>query len=281
MPDTSPNMSPNTPSEEFVPRPNPQPNEPMFGLGGRAALVVGGGGALGRASATALAEAGADVAVASLRAGAGEVMRVNSVANEVWSLGRGNLAITLDAADPISVEAAVGRVLEEWGRIDILVNAGDAVLAAPIEQVDVEGWQRALEANLLAPTLCCRVVGRHMRLAGYGRIINIASVLASRGMANTTAYAAAQAGVLGLTRALAQEWAREGITVNAVQVGFYEGQAGFGDDPQRAAQLARMLPARALIDPADVGAAVVALAADSGFITGEVIAVDAAAGARV
>lgn len=277
MPETSPNGQ----TEEFVPRPNPQPSEPMFGLGGRAALVVGGGGPLGRAAAGALAEAGADVAVASLRAGAGEVMRVNSVANEVWSLGRGNLAITLDAADPVSVEAAVGRVLNEWGRIDILANAGDAVQAAPIEQIEPADWQRAVEANLLAPTLCCRAVGRHMRLAGYGRIINIASVLASRGMANTTAYAAAQAGVLGLTRALAQEWARTGITVNAVQVGFYEGQRGFGDDPQRAAQLARMLPARALIEPADVGAAVVALAADSGFITGEVIAVDAAAGARV
>ena len=88
-------------------------------------------------------------------------------------------------------------------------------------------------------------------------------------------------GVLGLTRALAQEWARFGITVNAVQVGFYEGQAGFGDDPDRAAAIARMLPARALVAPADIGAAVVALAADSGFITGETIAVDAAATARV
>lgn len=272
---------PDAATDEFVPRPNPQPAEPMFGLEGRAALVVGGGGPLGRAAAAALAEAGADVGVASLRAGAGEVMRVNSVANEVWSLGRGNLAITLDATDPVSVEAAVGRVMDEWGRIDILVNAGDAVLAAPIEQVEVEDWERAMAANLLAPTLCCRAAGRRMRLAEYGRIVNLVSVLASRGMANTSAYAAAHSGVLGLTRALAQEWARDGITVNALQVGFYEGQRGFGDDPQRSAALARMLPSRALIDPADVGAAVVALAADSGFISGEVIAVDDAAGARV
>lgn len=276
---------PDTATDDFVPRPNPQPPDPasgpMFGLEGRTALVVGGGAPLGRAAAVALAEAGADVGVASLRAGAGEVMRVNSVANEVWSLGRGNLAITLDAADPVSVDAAVGRVIGEWGRLDILVNAGDAVLAAPIDLIEVDDWQRAIAANLLAPTLCCRAAGRQMRPAEYGRIINLVSVLAARGMANTSAYAAAHAGVLGLTRALAQEWARDGITVNALQVGFYEGQRGFGDDPQRSAQLARMLPSRSLIDPADVGAAVVALAADSGFISGEIIAVDDAAGARV
>ena len=278
MPDT-----PASQPEEFVPTPDPQPNQPAFGLEGRAAIVVGGAGPLGRAAATALAEAGADVAVATLRAGAGEVMRVNSVANEVWSLGRRNLAITLDAADSVSVEAAMTRVVREFGRLDILVNAGDAVLAAPIAEIEPETWQRAIAANLLAPTLCCRAAGARMRLATpqYGRIINLVSVLAARGMANTSAYAAAHAGVLGLTRALAQEWAREGITVNALQVGFYDGQRGFGDDAQRTAELARMLPARALVDPADVGAAVVALAADSGFITGETIAVDAAATARV
>ncbi len=268
-------------SDQFIPRPNPEPNEPAFSLAGRTALVVGGGAPLGRAAAVALAEAGADVAVATLRAGAAEVMRANSAANEIWSLGRRNLALTLDAANATSVDAALERIMEEWGRIDILVNAGDAVMAAPIEALEIDTWRAVIEANLLAPTLCCRAAGLRMQLHGYGRIINLASVLGARGMANTSAYAAAHSGVLGLTRALAQEWARSGITVNAVQVGFYEGQAGFGDDPQRAAALARMLPARALVAPADVGAAVAALAADSGFITGEVIAVDAAATARV
>ena len=268
-------------ADDFIPRPNPEPSDPAFSLEGQAALVVGGGGPLGRAAATALAEAGADVAVATLRAGATELMRVNSVANEVWSLGRGNLALTLDATDPTSVEAAFARVVAEWGRLDILVNAGDAVQAAPLERIDPSTWRAVIDANLLAPTLCCRAAGPRMQAREYGRIINLVSVLASRGVANTAAYAAAHSGVLGLTRALAQEWARSGITVNALQVGFYEGQAGFGDDPQQVEALARMLPARALIDPADVGAAVVALAADSGFITGEVIAVDAAATARV
>lgn len=268
-------------SDEFTPRPNPEPNDPAFGLDGRTALVVGGGGPLGRAAAVALAGAGADVAAATLRAGGTEVMRVNSVANEIWSLGRRNLAITLEASDPISVDAALDRIIGEWGKIEILVNAGDAVQAAPIGAADLDTWRTVIEANLLAPTLCSRAAGALMAAREYGRIINVVSVLASRGMANTSAYASAHSGVLGLTRALAQEWARKGITVNAVQAGFYEGQAGFGDDRERSAALARMLPSRALVAPADVGAAVVALAADSGFITGEVIAVDAAATARV
>ena len=236
---------------------------------------------LGRAVAVALAEAGADVAVATLRAGTTEVMRTNSVNNEVWSLGRRNLAITLDATDPNSVESAMTRVVNELGQLDILVNAGDAVMAGPIGDVDPGTWQAVIDANLLAPTLCSRAAGARMQLREYGRIINLVSVLGARGMANTSAYASAHSGVLGLTRALAQEWARFGITVNAVQVGFYEGQPGFGDDPDRVAAIARMLPARALVAPADIGAAVVALAADSGFITGETIAVDAAATARV
>ena len=87
-------------ADDFTPRPNPEPRDPAFGLAGQTALVVGAGGVLGRAVAVALAEAGADVAVATLRAGTTEVMRTNSVNNEVWSLGRRNLAITLDATDP-------------------------------------------------------------------------------------------------------------------------------------------------------------------------------------
>ncbi len=266
---------------EFIPTPNPERPDDPFLLKGRAALVVGAGDPLGRASAVALAEAGADVAVASLRAGPQEVVRVNSVANEIWSLGRGNVAITLDATDQNSIDSAIARTTSELGRLDILVNAADLPVAAPIDELSPEDWQAVLAANLLAPAMTASAAARVMRVHGYGRIINLVSVLAARGVANASAYAAAHAGVLAITRSLSQEWARAGITVNALQVGIYEGQHGFGDDPDSVAQVARMLPAKELVKPEDVGAAVVGLAADSGFITGEVIAVDGAATARV
>ncbi len=266
--------------DEFVPTPNPEPSDDPFRLNGRVALVVGAGDPLGRAAAVALAEAGADVAVASLRAGPQEVMRVNSVANEVWSLGRGNVAITLDATSPTSVDAAVGRVTSELGRLDILVNAADLVAAAPLEALLPGDWDAILGANLLGPAMVARAAAAPMKAAGYGRIINLVSVLAARGVANTSAYAAAHGGLLALSRALSQEWARAGITVNVIQVGIYEGQHGFGEG-DTAQSVSRMLPARALVKPADVGAAVVGLAADSGFLTGETIAVDGAATARV
>ena len=244
-------------------------------------MVVGAGDPLGRAAAVALAEAGADVAVARLRGGAREIVRVHSVANEIWSLGRRNLALELDATAPAQIDRAIEQVTSELGSLDILVNAADVVAAGPLEEWGLPQWHNLLVANLVAPSLICRAAAAPMKAAGYGRIINIASVLASRGVANTAAYAGAHAGLLGVTRALSQEWARDGITVNALQVGFYEGQRGFGDDPQAVQQLSRMLPAKTLVDPGDVGAAVVGLAADSGFITGETIAVDGAATARV
>ncbi len=266
---------------EFVPTPNPQQPPDPFLLKGRVALVVGAGDPLGRAAAVALAEAGADVAVASLRAGPQEVMRVNSVANEIWSLGRGNTALTLDATNGNSVDAAIARAASELGGLDILVNAADLPVAAPLDELTPEDWHAILDANLLGPALTARAAARLMKPNGFGRVINLVSVLAARGVANTSAYAAAHAGVLAMTRSLSQEWARSGITVNALQVGVYEGQHGFGDDPETVSRVARMLPAKELVKPGDVGSAVVALAADSGFITGETIAVDGAATARV
>ena len=191
---------------DFVPTPNPQRPDDPFLLKGRAALVVGAGDPLGRAAAVALAEAGADVAVASLRAGTQELVRVNSVANEIWSLGRANAAITLDATNENSVDAAIARTTSELGRLDILVNAADLPVAVPLDELSPDDWHAVLTANLLAPALTSRAVGRVMKINGYGRIINLVSVLAARGVANTSAYAAAHAGVLAMTRSLSQEW---------------------------------------------------------------------------
>ena len=267
--------------DEFTPQPDPVQPERPFSLAGRKALVVGVARPLGRAIAVALAQAGADVAVAGLTREPSEIVQVNSVANEVWSLSREQIALELDAADPSSVQAAVQRVDEAWGRIDVLVNAPDLFYAWPLTEMADAEWQSVIDANLTSVALSCREVGRVMLREGFGRVINVASVLGARGVSNTGVYAAAHGGAVSLTRALSQEWARSGVTVNAVQVGFYEGQAGPAEDGESLEQLVKVLPSRELTKPEDVAALCVMVAADGGFISGDVIAVDGGDTARV
>ena len=243
--------------------------------------VCGAGRPLGRAIALALAEAGADVALTGLTASDEDHFQVNSAANEVWQLGRRNLALQVDLTDAAAVEAAVSRVDDEWGRIDVLVNAQDLVFAMPFDETGLDEWDDTLAANLTSVALTCQAVGRDMLRAGYGRIINVVSVAGERGVMNMGAYSAANGGVLALTRTLATEWARTGVTVNAVQVGWYEDQAGIGDDPAHVETLTKILPARALVTNDEVTGAVVMLASDSGYFTGQSVAIDGAATSRI
>jgi len=261
----------------------PDPAQPTdsFRLDGRAAFVVGAGRPLGRSIANALAEAGADVAVAGLTDQPAEVVQINSVANQVWSHHRRNLALEMDARDPVKVEVAVQRIVDDWDRIDILVNAQDLVFAKPFDETSLGEWDATLSANLSSVALSCQAVGRVMMRQGGGRVINVVTVAAERGVANMVAYAAAKGGVESMSRALSQEWARSGIAVNCIQIGFYADQAGVGDNEQEAAALARMLPAKELVASADVAGLVVMLASDSGFITGQTIRVDGGATARI
>lgn len=257
-----------------------QPEHP-FRLHDRTALVVGADRPLGRAIANALAEAGADVALSGLTDRSDEVVQVNSVANQIWSLGRRNIPLDMDARDPTSVEAGIQRIDDEWGRIDVLVNAQDLVFAKQFDETALEEWDATLAANLSSTMLTCQAVGRVMMREEYGRIINVVTVPAERGVANMAAYAAAQGGVEAMSRALSQEWARRGITVNCVQIGFYEEQAGIGDDPEIVEALAKMLPGRRLARALDAAGLVLMLATDAGFITGQTIHVDAGATARI
>lgn len=265
----------------FARTPDPLPPSQFFDLRGRTALVVGAGRPLGLAIAAALAEAGADVAVAGLTHDDLEMAQVNSAANLVWSLGRRNLVLPMDATDPASVEACVQQVDDAWGRIDILVNAQDLLFAMPFDETGRDEWDAVIAANLTSVALTCQAVGRVMLRQGYGRVINLTSMLGERGIANLAAYAAANGGVLALTRALSQEWATRGLTVNAIQIGHYEDQAGIGDNPQYAAELAKMLPSRALVKSDDAAALVLVLASDSGYTTGSVIPLDGGATQRI
>jgi NAD(P)-dependent dehydrogenase (short-subunit alcohol dehydrogenase family) len=248
-----------------------------FALTGKKALVIGASNSIGRAIAVALADAGADVCVATSTPSKSEEVTANSCANEVWAMDRKGFAQAIDAADEGDVEALVQRVISEMGRIDVLVNAHDLPFAKPAAEISSVEWRRALDVNLTGVFLACRAASGPMRDQGSGRIINVASVLGERGMANGSAYCAAQAGVLNMTRALALEWAQTGIRVNAIGAGWTEGMGIIGSDENRQ-QLERYLPYKRLGKPDEIADVAVYLASDiSDYVTGQVIWIEGGA----
>src|SRR2546426_2169567 len=190
-----------------------------FSLAGKAALVIGASNPLGRAAAVALAEAGADVGVATTTRSAREEVAANSCANEIWALDRKGFAQAMDAADEREVDSLVERTVSEFGRLDILINAQDVHFAKPALDISLAEWRRVIDANLTGVFLACRAAGREMLKRESGRVVNVSSVLAERGMANGSAYCAAQAGGADLRRAVAVGGARGGVAVNAVGAG--------------------------------------------------------------
>jgi NAD(P)-dependent dehydrogenase (short-subunit alcohol dehydrogenase family) len=249
----------------------------QFSLAGKAALVIGASNPLGRAAAVALAEAGADVGVATTTRSQREEVAANSCANEIWALNRKGFAQSIDAADENDVEALVERAVSELGRLDVLVNAPDLHFAKPLGDISIGEWRRVIDGNLTSVFLSCRAAAREMLKQESGRIVNISSVLAERGMANGSAYCAAQAGVLNMTRALALEWARSGVTVNAVGAGWIDAGGFLADETMRR-QLERYLPYKRLAEPDEISGAVVYLASDAAaYLTGQVIWIEGGA----
>jgi NAD(P)-dependent dehydrogenase (short-subunit alcohol dehydrogenase family) len=249
----------------------------QFSLAGKAALVIGASNPLGRAAAIALAEAGADVSVATTTRSQREEVAANSCANEIWALDRKGFAQSIDAADERDVESLVERAVSERGRLDILVNAQDLHFAKPALEISLAEWRRVIDANLTGVFLACRAAGREMLKRESGRIVNVSSVLAERGMANGSAYCAAQAGVLNLTRALALEWARSGVTVNAVGAGWIDA-GGFLADETMKRQLERYLPYKRLAAREEISGAVAYLASPAAaYLTGQVVWIEGGA----
>jgi 3-oxoacyl-[acyl-carrier protein] reductase len=175
------------------------------GLRGRAALVTGASSGLGRATAIALAAAGADVALVAR--GEGELA---GASEEASAAGGRTLALPLDLAGEDDAVSAVGQTVETFGRLDVLINAAGTDAPGPVEELDVEGWDRTLAVNLRAPFLLSKAAFPHMREAG-GTIVNVSSVAGKKGWANASAYCASKFGLTGLTEALADEGREHGI----------------------------------------------------------------------
>lgn len=248
-----------------------------FSLERKVALVIGASNSIGRAIAVALGEAGADVAVATSTPAKDEEVVANSCSNELWALNRRTFAAAIDAADAGDVEALVERAVSDLGRIDVLVNAQDLPFAKPTPDVTYPEWQRVMDVVAGGPFLASRAAARHMLARGWGRIINVASVLGERGMINGAAYCSAQAAVLNLTRSLALEWARNGIKVNAIGAGWTEGM-GIIAAPEARQQLERYLPYRRLAQPSEIAGVAVYLASDAAdYLTGQVVWIEGGA----
>lgn len=247
-----------------------------FSLEGKRALVIGASNVIGRAIAVALGEAGADVAVATTTRSKHEETIANSCSNELWALDRKTFAQAVDAADEDGIKALVQHTIDDLGGLDVLVNAHDLPYAKPAGEVEIDEFRRVLDANLTGPFIASKAASVHMLKHG-GSIINVASVLGERGMANGAAYCSAQAGVLNLTRALALEWAREGIRVNAIGAGWTEGMGIIAEDESRQ-QLERYLPYKRLARPDEIAEMAVYLASDaSAYLTGQVVWIEGGA----
>jgi NAD(P)-dependent dehydrogenase (short-subunit alcohol dehydrogenase family) len=244
----------------------------LFDLNGRVAVVTGGTTGLGHAIALGLAEAGADVVASSRR-----LERMEKVAAEIEALGRRTLRAASDVASRDSLLALHDAVLKEFGKVDILVNAAGITHKGPALEVDEADWSRVMETNLTGTLRACQIFGASMLRAGYGRIINIASLSSFVSFYEVAAYSASKAAVASLTRSLAVEWARKGVNVNAIAPGIFPTPMNVKliQGTPRGEELILRTPMGRFGDAWEIAGAAVFLASEAAsFVTGQVIAVD-------
>jgi 3-oxoacyl-[acyl-carrier protein] reductase len=257
-------------------------------LSGRVALVTGGSRGLGRADALTLARAGADLVIADIlvesddsgdtdrygplaqAARAQGLVHTEATAEEIAGMGRRALALKCDVTDAGQVDAAVKQAVEELGSVDILVNnAGTLDHVGQIEDQVAELWERDLRVNLTGAFNCSRAVWPHMKERGWGRIVNMASVAGTLGGFGQASYSTTKAGLLGLTKSLALEGARHGITVNAIVPGIIGTEAFHFGNPQMNERMVKRTAMRRAGDPQDIANAIAFLSSDlASYITG-------------
>jgi NAD(P)-dependent dehydrogenase (short-subunit alcohol dehydrogenase family) len=253
-----------------------------FSLLGKTAIVTGGGTGLGKVMCHALAEGGADLVVAARNSGP-----IHGTAEEIIRLGRRAIAVPTDVTESEQVDRLVERTINEFGKIDILINnAGIArgIEASPRDPVHKElgpiweitdaMWHQAIDVNLTSAFYCCRAVARHMIGRGSGKIINMASVGGLRAVRNNFTYCSAKAGLIMFTKTLAVSWARNNIQVNCIAPGVFPGVEVL---PSTVQQLARFIPMGRCGELGEIGPLAVFLASHaSDYITGECFVVDGA-----
>ena len=240
-------------------------------LTGKSALVTGGSRGIGRATALELARQGARVAVNYMA----QEAAANAVVEAIKEAGGEAFTVQADVGDATAVERMVETLQERWGRVDILVNNAGITRDTLLMRMSEDDWDAVIRTDLKGPFLCTKAVLRPMLRQRWGRIINLSSIIGTRGNAGQANYAAAKAGLIGFTKSVAREVASRNITVNALAPGWIESDmVASVPEAYRKEALAR-IPAGRFGTPEDVAATIAFLASEAAsYITGQVLGID-------
>ena len=243
----------------------------QFDLTGKVAIITGGNRGLGEAMVTALAEAGADIAVV----GRGDAKKIEDI---VQNLGRNFFHIRADLSDLSCIEEIVSAVINRYGHIDILVNNAGTIIRKPALEYSLSEWESILKLNLDSVFFMCqRVAKEFIRQGTGGKIVSTASIVSFQGGLNNTPYTASKAAITGITKTMCNEWAKYGINVNAIAPGFMRTDLTeeVYQNPDRQKQIMARIPQGRWGTPADVGGLVLFLVSNaSNYVNGATIPVD-------
>jgi len=244
----------------------------LFDLTGKVAIVTGASRGLGQYFGRALAKAGADLVITSRT-----LSSLTRFIQEIESLGRKALAVQVDVLSQSDIENMVTTAIEEYGKIDILVNNAGLNIRSPSADFAWEDWDTVLQTNLKGNFFCAQAVGKEMIKRRYGRIINMGSCTCVFGMEGIAPYTASRGGVLMMTKSLAAEWGKYGITVNVLAPGWFKTaqNAALYENRQWLENVKSRIPLNRPGLPNDLDGAVIFLASDaSAYVTGQMIMVD-------
>jgi NAD(P)-dependent dehydrogenase (short-subunit alcohol dehydrogenase family) len=245
----------------------------LFRLEGRRALITGGAKGLGRTMALALAEAGAEVAIASRT-----LAECQDTANVIQSQsGRNTFAAALDVTDESEIQNLKTTLDQEFGAIDILINNAGINIRGNIEDLSAADFDAVMNTNVKGTFLCTKVFGPAMAQRGWGRVINLGSIMSVISMAGRTPYASSKAAVLGLTRTLAMEWATKGVTVNAICPGPFATDMNLQllNDPIKYKAFVEKIPMGRWGELHEIAGSALFLASDAAsYVTGTTLFVD-------
>ena len=244
----------------------------IFDLSGKVAMVTGGSRGLGEVCAKALAKAGADVAVCGR-----DTVALDRVTNDIRDLERNAQPFVVDVISKASIHASLDRILEHFGKVDILVNNAGVNHRVPVLEYPEEAWDLVINTNLKGYFLVAQAVVPQMIDRGYGKVINMSSILGTVALPTQLAYASSKGGVDQMTKVMALEWAKQGVRVNAIGPTYFETElvAQLRNDPERFNFINDRTPMGRWGYPPELEGIVIFLAAPaSDFITGQTIYID-------